>query len=65
MLAIYIDLGERFAQPISISLAKRVGQRGRLRSVDPVQHSQPRIRDQVVQAIEREREKAVREHSLM
>jgi hypothetical protein len=37
MLAVYIDLRERFAQPISISLALRVGWCRWLRSADPIQ----------------------------
>ena len=65
MLAVYIDLGECFAQPISVSFALLVGWCRRLGSVDPIQDPQPRIGDQVIQAIKRAREEAASKHILV
>jgi hypothetical protein len=62
MLAVYIDFGECFAQPISISLALFVGRRRWLRSADPVQDPQPRGREDIAQVIERARDEAAMKH---
>ena len=63
MLAVYINLGECFAQPISISLALFVGRRRWLGSVDPVQDPQPRECDQIIQVIEYAGDEAGMTHS--
>jgi len=41
MLAVYIDFGKCFAQPIALTLALLVGWRARLRSAYPIQDPQP------------------------
>jgi hypothetical protein len=53
MLAVAINLGECFAQPVSISRALFVGRRQWLGSADPVQDPQPRERDDIIQVVER------------
>jgi hypothetical protein len=63
MLAVYINFGECFAQPISISLALFVGRRQWLGSVHPVQDPQPGVCDDIVQVIERAGYEAAITHS--
>jgi len=63
MLAVYINLGECFPQPISISLALLVGRRRWLGSVHPVQDPQSRECDDIVQVIERAGDEAEMTHS--
>jgi hypothetical protein len=58
MLADYINFGECFAQPISISLALFVGRASVARVADPVQDPQPGVCDDIVQVIERSGEEA-------
>ena len=53
MLAVYIDLGKCFAQPIVLAFALLVGWCERHWSVDQIQDPQPRQRDHVIHAIER------------
>ena len=63
MLAVYINLGECFAQPISISLTLFVGRRRWLGSVHPVQDPQSGVCDDIVQVIERAGDKAAITHT--
>jgi hypothetical protein len=52
MLTIEINLGKRFAQPISISLALLVSYGRRLGSTDPIQDPQPCRRNQIIDPVE-------------
>jgi hypothetical protein len=63
MLAVYINLGECFPQPISVSLALLVGWRRWLGSVDPVQDPQSGVCDDIVQVVQRAGDEAAMMHS--
>ena len=63
MLAVYINLWERFAQPLMISLALFVGRCRWLGSADPVQDTQSGVCDDIVQVIKRAGDEAAMTHS--
>ena len=63
MLAVYINLGECFAQPLMIALALFIGRCRWLWSADPVKEPQSGVCDDIVQVIERAGDKAAMTHS--
>jgi len=64
MLAVNIDFGECFAQPVSHSLAALISWREWLRSRDPIRYPEPRGRDQIIQPLKAEREEPMNKHKL-